>query len=28
MGAPGLDEWNICVTSEEAVGQARAVLQK
>jgi copper homeostasis protein len=28
MGAPGLDEWHIPVTSAEAVRQARAVLQK
>lgn len=28
MGAPGLDEWHIPVTSEEAVRQAKNVLQK
>lgn len=28
MGAPGLDEWHIPVTSAEAVRQAQAVLQK
>ena len=28
MGAPGLDEWHIPVTSQEAVEQAKAVLNR